>query len=217
MRKKFLLFLGISLLFLFGAAGKIYAETGRTPQDSNLPAYCSVGQLPPGPPPSSNLIAANAVRLVEAINASCGVRVTLSNYTCTKNALVFLPNPAIAYNEIVTSVNYGSWEILQCVGFVKALLGGLNVAFKGSGDASQYAVNIPPGWQFIRRGNRMLPGDLMVRNNKDGAGHIAVVVQVSGDTTFQIAEGNGDEHGKVDLRDTDTSELGVAGGFLRKL
>lgn len=205
---KFILFFGSALLVLFGSTSYVYAE--------DEPAYCRVGQAITQPPPSSsNEVASNAEQLVQTIVTSCGNHVTANNYTCAQNAVTFLPNAAGAYGYIKSSSTNNDY--LQCVGFVQAVLTGLNMELSVYQNAYLYSINIPAGWQLLSRGVKILPGDLLVTNDNDrSAGHIAVVVRVYDDTHIQLAEANIDMRGRVGLRNTVTSEIGVKGGFLRK-
>lgn len=184
------------------------------------------GQSPtPGPSPTpdenSSCNTSNkgyyACKLVEEIRRVCGGRVNSSTMNCLDNLRIpgvdtNIMGPAVA--EMKTSaVGTGA---LQCVSFVKAAL---YIMRKGDGDMLQargnaidWLANNPSSFAAIKNdgSQRLQDGDVPIWKIKT-FGHIAIYIG-----NGQIAEGNFDAKGKVNIRAVNESSPGLV-GWLRPL
>lgn len=110
---------------------------------------------------------------------------------------------------------------LQCVKFVNAsalITTGYLPLKNGKipGNAIDYAYNVPDNYTFhkVKDGDRLEPGDMVVYNYET-YGHIAYVIKIFDDNTFQVAESNFDAHGTVERNRIDTKDNPNLLGWLR--
>lgn len=169
---------------------------------------------PPPPSQASSSISDTAINLVQILQSGCAGQVNSGNYTCAQaifsGGILF---PDLAYSEIAESA--ANYDFLQCIGFVNAIVGGATgVSFPRVGNAADYDRDIS-GFTFIPVGGTIAVGDIVVWDN-GGFGHIGVAVQVYDQNNIQVAEGNFDFHGGVDLRNRVISSEPNLKGWLRK-
>ena len=166
----------------------------------------------PPPGPASSDIAQTADNLAKILLANCPVDININNYTCAQaiyNGGILYPD--LAYNEIVQSVQING--DLQCVGFVRAAVGGATgVPMPQAGDADGYAKDLP-GFTFIPVGGTIAPGDIPVWGQPSI--HIAVAAEVFSPTAFRIAEANFDFNGGINNQRIKGTESNLL-GWLRK-
>lgn len=103
---------------------------------------------------------------------------------------------------------------LECVTFAKAscflLSGGDQECLGGYGNAQEWAYSHPSRYTFHAVPAKAEPGDLVVWQTM----HIAVVIRTINNDTFEIAEGNFDGDGLVNMRYVSYGE-GSLHGFLK--
>lgn len=153
-----------------------------------------------------------ACKLVEEIRRVCGGRVTSANYGCLDNISIpgrdkNVMTPAIGEMKS-SAVGTGA---LQCVGFVKAALyisrNGDSAMLANRGNAIDWIGNSPNSFAVIKNDGtqKLQDGDIPVWGY-DTYGHIAVFI---GDG--QIAEGNFDANGQVNIRAVNESSPALVG------
>jgi hypothetical protein len=200
-----------------------YEEKYLTPGAQNtVPPAQSVTPGPsPTPDANSECNTARkgyyACRLIEEIRRVCGGRVTSGNINCLDNINI----PGIGSNIMGPAIGEMkssaiSTGALQCVGFVKAALyimrGGDGAMLQGRGNAIDWMGNNPSSFAVVKNeGNQKLQdGDVPIWGY-DTYGHIAIYI---GDG--QIAEGNFDANGQVNIRPVNESSPALV-GWLRPL
>lgn len=183
------------------------------------------GSVTPGPSPtpdpdsecSTSQKGYYACKLVEEIKRVCGGRVSSGNINCLDNIVIpgkgaSIMDPAIA--EMKSSAVATGY--LQCVGFAKAALyiinNGDSAMLQARGNAIDWIGNSPSSYAAIRNdGNQKLQdGDVPIWGY-DTYGHIAVFIGGG-----QIAEGNFDGKGQVNIRPVNESSPALV-GWLRPL
>ncbi|MBU1000175.1 CHAP domain-containing protein [Patescibacteria group bacterium] len=171
-------------------------------------------QAQPVAPPEGSDFANQLVNKIKSSPACNGV-INRSNYNECMNSLPFIPGSSV--DAIYHSVHIVPGDVLQCVGFVKAVDTGLTGTY---GHAINHASNPPPGYDFIvRTGNQIQVGDLPIwkTSSERPWGHIAYVVSANIDGSFQVAEANFCTYacGKVDFRIDNINNVKLE-GWLRK-
>lgn len=185
-----------------------------TPTITPIPSPVWTGPSPTPTPSNSELV----IGLVNSIKANCKPDgyVGYGNYNCLYN--ITPPLAPLVLQELKRSAEWNGW--LQCVGFVRAAVSlTLGITLGNSGNAIEYASEIPAGYRFIRNDNRDIiqVEDIPIWDYDNSVGHMAYVIYVNDWKNFQVAEANyGYTSGKVRISNTTINSSGLI-GWLRRI
>lgn len=153
--------------------------------------------------------------LLSELEAACGSRVNLGDYTCVRKAQPSLLDSVI--NIIVASVTQVEGGVLQCVGFAQAVAANIGQAFSFSTNAKNYINNPPDGYEYISNNGQhdMQVGDFPLWDF-DTWGHIGYTVEVFGNGYFEVANANWGSPGRIGTDDFALNDPHLR-GWLRHL
>ncbi len=198
MKKKIILALTFFLLLL-PLGNRLAFSAYRT---DSAEVQTKVGN-PQGPSPSTGsevLNIANQMADLIRNSGACNGLVQGANPACLEEVKKFIPTstkyPDRLYSEILSSVNNSYNYVLECAGFVQAVVLGVfgERLGGGGGYAGAWINNPPPGYQVINKGSIIIPGDIIVWSGNPG--HIAFVNTVN-ERDFTVSEANYPCCGKV--------------------
>ncbi len=156
------------------------------PQTTGTGVSISIGKPPLLP------LAEFATKLANLISENCssGGRVTTASLEACKSSILSLPHGKQVFTALYNSAY--SFDVLQCVGFVRAVVrGALGMELSSPGQdanrdsyAGLYINNPPSGFTRV---TTPMQGDILVMPGNPG--HIAIVVEVSGNI-IHLADAN---------------------------
>lgn len=200
--KNYLTIVFVCLLFFFPTT--VAAQTSF----SSNSFVTKVGNAPEDKKPQIGLSDGLVAQFMSNLQSSCGDRIQSSNQSCLDK--ISPPLSSSVKKIIEDSIRDGGGSF-QCVGLVQAILNRklpVNAAF-------QLITAAVSGYTFIPNtgAKRVVPGDLPVWGLGDNrpAGHVAYVVRIIDDESFEVAEANIPNSGIIRLSAIIYNDKALAG------
>ncbi len=212
----FLKFMSLKSCLIYLLTGLFFLSPTTVLAQSNFSSnsfITKVGNAPEDQKPQIGLADNLVVQFVKSLQAACGDRVQSSNQSCLDKVS---PPLSSSVKKIIEDSVGGGGGSFQCVGLVQAILDRkLPVAA-----AFQLITAAVSGYTFVPNNGtaRVAPGDLPVwgRGTNRPSGHVAYVVRVIDDDSFEVAEANVPNSGIVRLSAIIYNDKTMAGWLAKK-